>query len=184
MKANYPLAFMTAILTEESGDIDKISEIVAECQRMKIKVLPPDVNYSFGGFRIVANDEDKKYHEAIRFGLYTIKNLGTNIADAIIEEREKNGKYKNLEDFVDRITHKDLNKKSLESLIMCGAMDDFGERGKLLYNVDHILEYHKTHVKENKEQDSLFGGFSNEDNSSSSFTLVETAPASQEEKLT
>lgn len=183
MKANYPLAFMTAILTEESGDIDKISEIVAESKRMKIEVLPPNVNYSFGGFRIVDNPNDDKYHESIRFGLYTIKNLGTNIADAIIGEREKNGKYKNLEDFIDRITHKDLNKKSLESLIMCGALDEFGERGQLLHNVDHLLEYHKTHVKDNKQQDSLFGDFADDSNSSSSFTLLKTAPATQDEKL-
>ena len=73
MKANYPVAFMTAILSEESGDIDKISEIVTECQRMKIEILPPNVNYSFGGFTIVENLQDEKYKEAIRFGLYTIK---------------------------------------------------------------------------------------------------------------
>jgi hypothetical protein len=69
MKANYPIAFMTAILTEESGDIDKISEIVSECKRMKIEVLPPNVNYSMGGFSIVENLADPKYKEDIRFGL-------------------------------------------------------------------------------------------------------------------
>jgi DNA polymerase-3 subunit alpha len=180
MKANYPIAFMTAILTEESGDIDKISEIVSECRRMKIEVLPPNVNYSMGGFSIVENLNDPKYKEAIRFGLYTIKNLGGNIADAIINEREKNGKYKNLEDFIARITHKDLNKKSLESLIMCGAMDDFGERKELLYNVDHLLEYHKTHVKDNKSQNNIFDMFTD---NTSSFTLKKCPPATQTEKL-
>ena len=180
MKANYPVAFMTAILSEESGDIDKISEIVTECQRMKIEILPPNVNYSFGGFTIVENLQDEKYQEAIRFGLYTIKNLGTKIADAIIQEREKNGKYKNLEDFINRITHKDLNKKSLESLIMCGGMDEFGERGLLLNNVDQLLEYQKTQIKQNQGQESLFDNFS----SSISFTLLSAAPATPSEKLT
>lgn len=181
MKANYPLAFMTAILTEESGDIDKISEIVGECRRMKIEVLPPDVNHSIGGFKVVDNKKDEKYKEAIRFGLYTIKNLGGNIADAIIKEREENGKYKSLEDFMNRITHKDLNKKSLEALIMCGAMDDFGERKEMLFNVDALLEYHKKHVKDNKSQNNIFDMFEEKD--TNTFTLKKTDSATQKEKL-
>ena len=180
MKANYPVAFMTAILSEESGDIDKISEIISESERMKIKVLPPNVNYSFGGFSIVENGNDKIYKESIRFGLYTIKNLGANIADAIINEREKNGKYKNLEDFINRIHHKDLNKKSLESLIMCGAMDDFAERNEMLLNVDSLLEYHKKQVKDNKSQHNLFNLFEEE---ISRFNLKKTNPARKEQKL-
>ncbi|MDQ1281842.1 MAG: polymerase subunit alpha [Patescibacteria group bacterium] len=180
MKANYPVAFMTAILTEESGDIDKISEIVSECKRMKIEILPPNVNYSTGGFSISENLSDEKYKEAIRFGLYTIKNLGANIADAIISEREKNGKYKTLEDFINRITHKDLNKKSLEALIMCGAMDEFGERNQLIFNLDSLLDYHKTHIKDNKAQDNIFNMF---EDTSPSFTLKKCAEATQLEKL-
>ena len=182
MKANYPVAFMTAILTEESGDIDKISEIVSECKRMKIEVLPPDVNYSVGGFSISDNEKDEKYKEAIRFGLYTIKNLGANIADAIIEERNKNGKYKNLENFINRISHKDLNKKSLEALIMCGAMDEFGERNEMLFNLESLLAYHKTHIKDNKEQNNLFDFFATSE-TSSSFTLKKCPPATQNDKL-
>jgi len=181
MKANYPVAFMTAILTEESGDIDKISEIISECKRMQIEVLPPNVNYSMGGFSIVENKKDEKYGEAIRFGMYTIKNLGANIADAIISEREKNGKYKNLENFINRISHKDLNKKSLESLIMCGAMDDFGERSEMLFNVDSLLDYHKKQVKDNKSQHSLFNLF--EETETSTFKLKECPPATIDEKL-
>ncbi len=181
MKANYPIAFMTAILTEESGDIDKISEIVAECRRMQIEVLPPNVNYSMGGFSIVDNSKDEKYKESIRFGMYTIKNLGTNIADAIIEEKEKNGKFKNLENFINRINHKDLNKKSLEALIMCGAMDDFGERNEMLFNVDSLLDYHKKQVKDNKSQHNLFNLF--EEVETSTFKLKECPPASIDEKL-
>ncbi len=180
MKANYPVAFMTAILSEESGDIDKISEIVTECLRMQIEVLPPNVNYSLGGFSIVENENDKKYKESIRFGLYTIKNLGTNIANAIIKEREKNGKFKNLEDFINRIHHKDLNKKSLESLIMCGAMDELGERNEMLFNVDSLLDYHKKQVKDNKSQHNLFNLFEED---ISSFKLKKTEKATQEEKL-
>lgn len=180
MKANYPVAFMTAILSEESGDIDKISEIVSECKRMKIEILPPNVNYSMGGFSISENLSDEKYKEAIRFGLYTIKNLGANIADAIISEREKNGKYKDLEDFINRITHKDLNKKSLEALIKCGATDEFGERNQLLFNLDSLLDYHKTHIKDNKSQNNIFEMFLDK---TSNFTLKKCDPATQLEKL-
>ncbi len=204
MKANYPFAFMTAILTEESGDIDKISEIVSECKRMKINVLPPDVNESFGGFKIVPLTPDRVPPElqrmaqggtngftppsgaggteAIRFGLYTIKNLGANIADAIINEREKSGKYKNLEDFINRINHKDLNRKSLESLIMCGAMDKFGERNEMIFNIEDLLEYHKKHTKDNSGQNNLFNLFE-ENTNTSSFKLKKCIAANQTEKL-
>lgn len=181
MKANYPVCFMTAILTEESGDIDKISEIISECRRMEIKILPPNINYSKGGFTIVENKEDKKYGEAIRFGLYTIKNMGSAIADAIIKERENRGIYKNLEDFINRINHKDLNRKSLEALTKCGALDDFGERNQILHNIDNLLEYHKKHIKNNKEQNSLFNLF--EEKEISSFTLKKCSIASLDEKL-
>lgn len=69
LKANYPVAYLTAILTEEANDIDKVSEIVNEARRMKIEVLPPNLNYSMGRFKIVENKNDQKYGEAIRFGL-------------------------------------------------------------------------------------------------------------------
>jgi DNA polymerase-3 subunit alpha len=111
MKANFPVAYMTAILTNESGDVEKISEIVAECKRMGIIVLPPDINKSEGGFSIVLDQNGK---EEIRFGLYTVKNLGVDISDAIIAERKSAGPFTSFENFIRRITHKNLNKKSLE----------------------------------------------------------------------
>ena len=104
MKANFPVEYMSAILTAESGDVEKISEIVHECEKMKIKVLPPNINQSFKGFTCIDDN-------TIRFGLYTIKNFGSDIGDAIINEREKNGIFKNITDFLDRIKHKNLNKK-------------------------------------------------------------------------
>ena len=184
MKANYTIAYMTAILTEESGDIDKIGEIVRECLRLKIKILKPDVNFSFGGFSIVKDEEDILYKENIRFGLYTIKNLGKNIADSIIAERKENGKFKNIEDFIDRIHHKDLSKKSMEALIMCGAMDDFGERNELLFNLENILEYHKKNTKDNKNQNNLFTMFEvNDLDKKSSFIFKKTSPATISQKL-
>lgn len=175
MKANYPVAYMTAIMTNESGDTEKIAEIVSECKRMNINVLPPNINMSQGGFSIV---EDKNKKEEIRFGLYTIKNLGIDISDAIIKEREANGKYTSFENFIRRVTHKNLNKKSLEALTMCGALDDLGERGEILSNMDSILNFHKSVVKDNLMQDSLF---SNMD--STPFVMKKATPVEASQKL-
>jgi len=153
MKANYPIEYMTAILTAESGDTEKISEIITESKRMRLPILPPDINASFGDFTIV----EKFNIQEIRFGLYTIKNLGTDIADAIIAEREENGKYKSLVDFLDRIRHKNLNKKSFEALVKVGAMDAFGERGQMIANTEEAMEYNKAQQQEMSGQESLFG---------------------------
>ena len=154
MKANFPFAYMTAVLTNESGDIEKIAEIVAECKRMGITVLPPDVNTSQGGFSIVRVDGVEK----IRFGLYTIKNLGEEISNAIIAEREKNGEYVSLENFIERVHHRLLNKKSLEALTLTGATDSLCKRSLILENMEALLEHHKSLMREKETgQDSLFG---------------------------
>ena len=176
MKANFPEAYMTSVLSNESGDIEKISEIVSECKRMKIKILPPDINKSEGGFSIVLGKDDK---EEIRFGLYTIKNLGVDISDAIIRERERGGVFVSFENFITRVTHKNLNKKSLEALTMCGALDELAERNEILANMESILAFHKHVVKDNILQNSLF-----DEAVTSSFVMKKTAAATQKQKLT
>ena len=153
MKANYPVEYMTAILTSESGDMEKIAEIVHECQRMRIDVLPPDINESFGGFTIVDGEDKEK---DIRFGLYTIKNLGKDIADAIIEERKNNGPFKTLSDFFERINHRNLNKKSVEALAKSGAMDKLAERNMIIGNMEILLNFNKE-SRGSSNQVSLFG---------------------------
>ena len=165
MKANFPVAYMTAVLTNESGDVDKVSEIVLECKRMGIEVQPPNVNSSLGGFSIVGekintNNENlwsNANEEKILFGLYTIKGLGTDISDAIIKERSENGSYTSFENFIARVNHKNLNKRSLEALAMCGALDTLASRGDILHNMESILKYHKDVIKDNGNQGSLFG---------------------------
>lgn len=174
MKANYPIEFMTAMLTAESGDTDKIAAIIHECKNMDIEVLPPDINECFGKFTAVDKKDGKK---AIRFGFYTIKNFGEAIADAIIKERNRAGKFQSLEGFLNRIRHKNFNKKSLEALIMAGALDSFGERGQLLVNVEAMLEYNKSVGKMHTDQNSLFGEDSNH------ITLEKADPISDEQKL-
>ncbi len=150
MKANFPVEYMCAVLTAESGDVEKISEITRECEKMGIKVLPPHVNESFQGFTRI---DDK----TIRFGLYTIKNFGAEIGETLIEERKNNGKFKSITDFLDRVKSKNLNKKSMEALIKTGSMDDFGERGLLLTNLEDMLAYIRENSKQAANQVSLFG---------------------------
>ena len=165
MKAHYPVEYMAAILTAESGDVEKISEIIEECKNMKIPVLPPHINESYGGFTCLPHEKDtvissENKSEKIRFGFYTIKNLGTDISDAIIRERKENGKFKSITDFLDRIKHKNLNKKSMEALIKSGCMDEWDDRGVLLSNEAAMLEYNHENGKQNANQTSLFGGVS------------------------
>ena len=189
MKANYPIEYMAAILTAESGDIDKIAEIIKECKNMDIPVLPPNINESYGGFTCLPEEKDtekniliseKNKSKKIRFGLYTIKNLGTDIADAIITERKLNGKFKSITDFLDRIKHKNLNKKSMEALIKSGAMDEWGDRGIFLVNLEGMLEYHNETKKQNQNQVSLFGVLSQ---TAPYFKLKPAPNANQKDKL-
>ncbi len=173
MKANYPAIYMASILTAESGDVEKIGEVVAECSRMNIPVLPPSINESFEGFTVVKGDID-----SIRFGLTTIKNFGEGIAHVIIQEREQHGRFKSLMDFLERITDRNLNKKSLESLIKAGALDDFEDRGRLLGNLDLLLAFNREKIKQDQNQNSLFST-----SSESGLTLSATNPIPAIERL-
>jgi len=152
MKANYPVEYMTAILTADSGDVDKIHEAVEETKKMGIEVLPPSINESFGDFTIVHGDGKDK----IRFGLFTIKNFGEGVGNVIIEERKNGGKFTSIANFLERVHDRSLNKKSLEALIKCGAMDELGNRGQLLANVDGLLSYKKERESESGNGNSLF----------------------------
>ena len=140
MKANYPVEFMAAVMTAESDDADKIATAVAECAKMKIQVLPPDINESGTGFAIKSlNSASATHHkEAIRFGLSAIKNVGKAAIDAIISEREDKGKYKSIDHFVKRVNLRVVNRKTMESLIKAGALDVFGKRNAMLRALEEI----------------------------------------------
>ncbi|MCD5381932.1 MAG: DNA polymerase III subunit alpha [Candidatus Pacebacteria bacterium] len=247
MKANFPEEYMSAVLTADSGDTEKISEIIHECERMGIEVLPPDINESFGPFSVVpasktviqasatepdvgnpgtdsqveatssttdspeksqmrGSDENRSepyqvYGEGdsesgtkqvgefqenqarIRFGLTTIKNFGEGITEAIIDERKANGPFTSLTDFLTRVIDKNLNKKSLEALIMAGALDSIGdERGKMLHNLDTMLAFNKEKsTAAESSQDSLFGMMN--DATLHEVTLEDAAPASKRDML-
>ena len=189
LKANYPGEFMTAVLSAEAGDTDKISEIIGECNRMGIKVLPPDINESFGDFMLVNPEKTGEQRalpagrQAIRFGLSAIKNVGENIIKNIVNERKANGLFTSVENLLERIQSRDLNKKSIESLIKVGALDGFEERNKLLFNLEKILAYHKeTKQSQNFNQSSLFSAAENAIQTPG-LRLKETEPLALEEKL-
>lgn len=179
MKANYPVEYMTAIMTSESGDIEKVAEIVHECEKMHIKVLPPNINESFGGFTVIKGSNEQT-DRTIRFGLYIIKNLGTDIANAIIDERKEHGKFKSLADFFERINHKNLNKKSVEALAKSGAMDDLAERNMIINNLETLIAFNRE-TKVSSTQDSLFGSIGGVE---AKLSLIPQIEATIKEKLT
>ena len=147
MKANYPVEYMTALFSAEEGDTDKISQAVYECRRMKIKVLPPDINESDFGFTI----DDR----AIRFGLGAIKNVGKAAIEAILVAR-KNGIFTSFSDFLTRVDARKVNKKVLESLIRVGTLSIFGNRATLLSKMEEIRSK-VAKPKSLKGQQGLFG---------------------------
>lgn len=177
MKANFPVDYMAAVLTADAGDVEKISEVVAECKRMGITVSPPSVNQSKGDFTVVDDPSSiSGQGKAIRFGLYSIKNFGRGVSDSIIQKQP----FKDISDFITRVPDKNLNKKSLESLIQCGALDEFGERGQLLANIDVLLNYHREFTKAPSDQASLFGSSSPQ---TATITLQSATPATMDERL-
>ena len=136
LKANYPVEFMTALLTSERDNTDKIVEYVNESERMGITILPPDINQSEGLFK-VEDPQGKK----IRFGLLAIKNVGKGAIESLVQTRKEKGRFNSLEDLCQRIDLRLFNRKVLESIIKCGVLDCFGEpRAQLFASLDGILE--------------------------------------------
>jgi DNA polymerase III subunit alpha len=132
MKAVYTVEFMTALMTAEASRLDKIAEAITECQEMGIDVLPPDVNYSFDNFSI---DNET----TIRYGLSSVKNLGSDVIKILLEDRQKNGIFKDMSDFLDRMAEcKGFNKRSLEALVVSGCLDTLGE--KELISIGLLME--------------------------------------------
>ncbi len=226
LKAHFPEIYLSAVLTSEQGDTEKVAETIAECKRIGIPVLPPDVNESFSQFTVIKesgeigkelgeNVSPKRLSEGakatekevsaehsrtpfaeetrsnlapeanyrIRFGLVTIKNFGQGISSAIIDERKNGGTFTSIANFLDRVKDKNLNKKSMESLIKTGAFDCFGEdRGVLLANLDLMLDYNKENSTQHADQDSLFGGMT-DTSSVPTLRLIQTPLAEMRDKL-
>lgn len=160
LKANYPIEFTAALLNISGTDIERINFLINEAKKMNIKIAPPDINLSSKKFTIDIDKDSGLPNGTIRFGLLAIKNIGENIADKIIEERTIHGPYEDISDFLSRIHDKDLNKKSLESLIKVGAFDSLNiDRGTLITNIDKLLTFNQLAKKTlYSNQNSLFAG--------------------------
>ena len=149
LKAYYPVEYMAALIST-IDDTDKINHYIANCKQMNIDRLPPDVNKSRMGFTV---ENDK-----IRFGLSAVKNVGKSFIDALLNERDNNGEFKNFSDFVERMTGADINKRAVEGLICCGAFDSMGVyRSQLMQIYEKAMEGASDRQKNNiAGQFSLF----------------------------
>lgn len=137
LKANYPIEFMSAVLTSEQGNASKLAHFLEECYSMRLPVLSPDINQSGNHFTPIV---DTDCENSIRFGLSAIKNVGESAASIILEERTKGGPFLNFYDFVYRVIDKNINKRVIEALIKTGAFDSFAiDRNQLLKNFNSAL---------------------------------------------
>ena len=161
LKANYPAEFMAAIMSRRRDQITEITKLMDECKQMGIATLGPDVNESFQKFGVNHKGE-------IRFGLAAIKGMGDSAAQAIIDEREANGPFRNIFDFAQRVSFANVNRKAYESLALSGGFDSFGIRREEFFAtnakgevfLDTLVRYGQTYQMEKQQaQNSLFGGF-------------------------
>jgi len=136
LKANHPAEYITAFLITNADQPEKVASAIAECRRLGITVLPPDINRSQASFSI---EKDNNGAPAIRFGLTAIKNVGPGAVEPIITERSQGGDFKSIEDLCRRADLRGVNKRVMESLIKAGTLDSLGSRGTLLRSVDRIL---------------------------------------------
>ena len=161
LKANYPAEFMAAIMSRRRDQITEITKLMDECKAMGIDTLGPDVNESYQKFGVNKKGE-------IRFGLAAIKGMGDNVAQAIIDEREKNGAYKDIYNFVERINFSQVNRKAFEALALSGGFDSFGIRREEFFGqnakgetfIEVLIRYGQNYQTEKQEaRNSLFGAF-------------------------
>ena len=160
LKANYPPEFMAAIMSRRKDDIKEITKLMDECKAMGIATLGPDVNESYQKFGVNKKGE-------IRFGLAAVKGMGNAAAEAIIDERTKNGPYKDIFDFAQRVNMSAVNRKAYESLALCGGFDSFGIARERFFGLnakgemflDTLVRYGQTYqLEQNEMKNSLFGG--------------------------
>jgi DNA polymerase-3 subunit alpha len=151
LKANYPVEFMSALLTSERDNTDKVVEYVSEATRMGLAILPPDINMSEAEFKVV---DDKN----IRFGLLAIKNVGAGAIESIVEARRKAGEFKSLNDLSSRVDLRLVNRKVIESLIKAGALDSLGvTRAGMMQGLDKVLNLaYRLHKEKASGQLSFF----------------------------
>ena len=178
LKANFPAEFMAATLSSEMGDTDKIVKFIDDCRKSGISVLPPDVNESDKGFRVVGS--------AIRFGLLAIKNVGEGAIESIIATREAGGKFENIFDFSRRVDLRLANKKCLESLIQAGAFDSVpGHRAQHYENIERATAFGQASQNHGAGgQHGLFDSLVSKEALAARYpAMVDAAPWSELDKL-
>ncbi|MCL2038048.1 DNA polymerase III subunit alpha [Candidatus Saccharibacteria bacterium] len=187
LKAHFPAAFMAALMTSDSNNIDRLAIEIAECNRLGLKVLNPDINESFPEFAVVPETGN------VRFGLGAVKNVGTTAIDDLINQRDNNGKFASVEDFARRCNSRVVNKKVWEALIKAGAFDGFaqvvnpesaddpqirGDRSDLMFNLETIIAFAQKVQKEAASgQGNLFAMLGDEANLAGAETQLELSPA-------
>ena len=177
LRCYHPVEFMAALLTSVITNPKKITEYINTCRGMGIQILPPDINEGESGFSVSDG--------AIRYGLTAIKSLGKNVIDAMVTERNAHGPYKNLKDFMERLTTKEINKRTIENLIKSGALDSLGATRKQLMMVyAFVLDEVNRERKENiSGQMSLFDFFSEEEKKEYEVQYPDVGEYDQAQKL-
>ena len=141
LKYYYPREYMAALLTSVMDNVTKVSEYILTCRQMGIEIMPPDINVGYSGFSVSDG--------AIRYGLSAIKSVGRNVVDAIIQEREMNGLFTSMDNFIERMTNKEVNKRTLDSFIKSGALDSLpGTRKQKVLIAPEVLDQ-KSREKKN-----------------------------------
>jgi DNA polymerase III subunit alpha len=170
LKANYPAEYMAALLTSVKDDKDKMAIYLNECRRMKIQVLPPDVNESQADFTPVGTD--------IRFGLGAVRNVGHNVVDGIVMARQEKGRYTDFNDFMDKVPAVVCNKRVIESLVKAGAFDDLKHKRRALVAIHEMAVDQYVDLKRNEAigQDSLFAALDGLDGGDSGFGISVAVP--------
>ena len=177
LKAHYPLEFMASVLTSEVNNSDKVMLHIAECRERGLTVQPPDVNQSDKNFTVV--------DDAIRFGLAAVKNVGIGAVDAILQAREEGGPFASLFDLCERVDLRKVNRRVLESLIKCGALDSTGaHRSQLMAVLDEAME-HGQKLGRDREggQINMFGAFNESPAAAAAMTLPAVPPWSESDLL-
>ena len=165
LKAHYPEAFMAALMTSDQGNIDRLAVEIAECRRMGIEVLAPDVSESFVEFAVVPDKHQ------IRFGMVAIKGVGTGAVEEILRARSESP-FVSLDDIASRVSSSLVNRKAWESLVKAGAFDRYADRSDILFNLDEIIAYvQKTQKEKLSGQTDLFGNLIDGDTTRASLEI-------------
>lgn len=177
LKYHYPVEYMAALMTSAFNASDKVSQYIYSCKTMGIDILPPDINEGYAGFSVSGN--------SIRYGLASIKGVGWGVIEAVVNERDRNGKFRDLTDFIERLSSKEVNKGTIEGFIKAGAFDCFNAtRKQMMYVYTQILDNVTKEKKHSVEgQMSLFDFVSEEDKASMQIRMPDVGEFDLETKL-